>query len=123
MVPSSFMISISAPVFDLDGNLLIARVSNSDLDSGSRRVTRTATLDGGVSLADMGYAHGDRTLRIVAEKATREMVDQAAYLQRNYPLLLVATTEGVFLGAIESLAVRGGDLSLNYLVKEKLTEE
>lgn len=117
------MISISAPTFDLNGSLLLTRVFKSDLDSGSRRVTRTATLDGGVALADMGYAHGDRTLRLVAGGVTRETVEQAAYLQRNYPLLLVATMEGVFLGAIESLSVRGGDLSLNYLVKEKLTEE
>jgi len=116
------MISISAPTFDLDGSLLLRGSARSDLFSQSRRVSRTATLDGGVYLDDMGFTHGDRTLRITVKADSLKTIDALAYLHRTYAQLMVATIEGVFLGAISQISVTNGDIIITYLVKEKLTE-
>lgn len=116
------MISICAPTFDLAGQLLLPGTLMADPPGQSRRVTRTATLDGGVSLADMGFSHGDRTVSLVA-RCTLGQEERARYLQRQYPLLMLAIREGVFLGAISSLSVSNGQLRMNFLVSEKLTEE
>jgi hypothetical protein len=117
------MVSISPPTFDIVGPLLIQEDATSNMVSESRRVSRTATLDGGVAISDMGYAHGDRTFQIKIKNATRELIEKASYLHRNYPYLILANYEGVFLGAVASLALRNGELSITYLVKEKLTED
>jgi hypothetical protein len=117
------MISISTPTFDLNGSVVIHKSQASNLSNTTRRVSRTATLDGGVAMADMGFSDGDRTLQVVAAEADRDLESKLLYLQTNYPLLVLCCEKGCFLGAIDSLSRRQGALSLSFLVKEKLTED
>ncbi len=113
------MIFISSPTFDLSGTLILGRTELSDTSTQSRRVRRTKTLDGGVSISDMGYTHGDRTFNIVAERSSRADYERATYLHQTYPLLQLSCKEGLFLGSVESVNVAGGKLYLTFLVLSK----
>jgi hypothetical protein len=115
------MIYLAAPTFDLSGLLVLPRGRLDDPLDLTRRVSRTATLDGGAELTDLGFTHADRTLRISAAHVTPAEAEAAAYLLETYPTLIVATSTGCFLAAPEGMSVRGGTLSLTLLVTEKLT--
>jgi hypothetical protein len=117
------MVSIASPSFDLLGNLLLSKTNLSEDKNQFRRVSRTATLDGGSSIQDLGFSHSDRTIRIISDRASDDNLDTAQYLQINYPLVTLANNEGVFLTAIESIDILNGQLVLTCLVKEKLTED
>ena len=114
------MIYLAAPTFDLDGCLALTRGRIDDPLDLSRRVSRTATLDGGAELTDLGFTHADRTLRVTAPHVSQADAERAAYLLQTYPTLIVATPTGCFLAAPEGMSVRGGALSLTLLVTEKL---
>jgi hypothetical protein len=87
------------------------------------RISRTATLDGGSVLSMSGCSHSDRTMTLVA-KDVAEAIE--AVLRRIALQSLVVTltcSEGVFLGAISSLAVKMREIRITFLVKEKLTQD
>ena len=96
-------IGLSTPTFDINGALYI---SGSLLDPGTemandvreRRVSRTATLDGGVSVYDTGYALGDRDYMVKVKEAPEDIASFFAYLVETYGTIILSTKEGVFLG-------------------------
>jgi len=115
------MISLSTPVVDVLGSVLLRNTAaGSDTSSMERRVSRTATLDGGAVVTDGGYSAADRTLRIVATEVDEAAYAAVAYLVKNYSVLMVATRDGVFLGAPSNLSMDGGRLKLTVLVTEEL---
>jgi hypothetical protein len=97
------VIGISANIFDLAGARIFRgaeldqRKQNENLRR-ERRISRTATLDGGVSVYDTGYSAGDRDLTIRVPGAPREIVDFMAYLVQTYSEITVTTSESAFLG-------------------------
>lgn len=96
-------IGLSTTIFDLGGALY---VRGSDLDIGTgmknrsrfRRVSRTATLDGGVSVYDTGYAVVDRTLIVMVTKASLAVAAFFAYLVSTYNSVTVTTSESAYRG-------------------------
>lgn len=97
------MIGISTNIFDLAGARIFRgaeldqRKANENLRR-ERRISRTATLDGGVSVYDTGYSAGDRDLTIRVPGASRAIVDFMAYLVATYSEITVTTEESAFLG-------------------------
>lgn len=97
------MIGISTRIYDLNG----ARVFRDDeLDQQyvctnrdlQRRMSRTATLDGGVSVYDTGYAVGDRDITVRVPNASKGIIDFLTYLVQTYNEITVTTDESVFIG-------------------------
>lgn len=97
------MISVTTLLFDLNG-AKIFRASQLDQkkvnenNRWERRVSRTATLDGGVAVCDNGYAAGDRDITIKVPDASREIVDWMEYITKTYDEVWVSTDESVFKG-------------------------
>lgn len=117
------MISISSRTFDMDGQLLIRRPSpGTAFDRGRRRLSRSATLDGEVTIFDGGFSHGDRTFIVVVNQPSRTLVDAAKRLLQSYRLLTVSVREGCYRAAPESYTADEGKLTLVLLVKEKVSE-
>lgn len=87
----------------------------------TRRVSRTATLDGGVALTDQGYSDGDRTLVITA-RGTEEQAENVAYLLRNYSTVTVSVADGCYLAALSNLTYVDGALQITALVHSRLSE-
>jgi hypothetical protein len=118
------MIGISTQTYDLNG----ARIFKVDLSSelanrkGSRRVERTATLDGGVAIYDTGYSESDRDILIEVPGATPADIDFARYIVENYGLVNITTLDGSYSGVPESYGVDDGTLKIKILVSNKIDE-
>jgi hypothetical protein len=113
------MIAISVSVADTAGAVILKMTQDSKVKSGSRRVSRTKTLDGGCAIYDAGFSHSDRTWTIDA--VVSDAVWEALWaIHLAYSLVNIATAEGFFSGCIES-AVREEDrVRLSIYVKEKI---
>lgn len=93
------LVSFAANVFDPQGHVLIDALPDSSLSASTRRVTRTATLDGNASIVDNGWTAADSTLTVEAylEEAQASQVDR---LIRLYPEVVCSTEQGCYMGVI-----------------------
>lgn len=112
--------SLCSKVFDPIGFIRLNAEPDSELLSVSRRISRTATLDGGVMLVDNGYAPGDQTLTINSQ-LTRAQEAIVSRLIQIYPELTLATPTACFLGAVETYSMTRGVAKIKFLVKEKIS--
>jgi len=121
------MIGVSARVFDLNGDRIFNNTDRSyDVKnrSGARRVSRTATLDGGASVADTGYSYADKTILVQIPDAPLADIVFAEYICKTYQLVTVCTDDGAYLAIPESHSVDVyGALTFTLLVTEILSEE
>ena len=117
------MIIISTKEFDIDGSIILHEdLERSDIRNTSRRVSRTATLDGQVNLDDAGYTDGDRIIHIFAQNIPKADYDNLQRIHRLYTTLRCATEEGLFEGVIETLSLSGGEASIRFLVSSRLDQ-
>lgn len=116
------MITISSTTFDLNGSVQINPLPDATDGDIRRRVSRVATLDGGVATTDRGYSDGDRTLVYSWRVISRAHNDSVARLLRLYPRLHVSTPSGVFLAAPETFSPGQDQSTITLLVIEKVSE-
>lgn len=114
------MIGIFSQTSDPNGSIVIPVHPDSRIRRGSRRVTRTKTLDGGVVLNDEGFSHGDRDLDIVTEycESTWNVLWN---LVQNHSQVIFTLFEGIFSGVIERIEEDEGLIRISVLIKEKLS--
>lgn len=112
---------LSAIPFDPTGWVEIDAIEDDSTSAISRRVSRSATLDGGAAFNDFGMSDADRSfevrwrsLPLAAENEVRRMV-------RLYALIRIATSEGVFIAAPESYRSSGDESILRLLVSSRET--
>jgi hypothetical protein len=115
------IVSISTLEFDIHGSVAFGVGEDSDLMQNSRRITRRATLDGGCSIVDQGFSHGDRKLDIRTTSITRDEFDVLWHIFKTYSIINVALKEGCFRAAIQSVRKHRDTTTLLILVKEKLS--
>ena len=105
------LLALSAIDYDPDGSGLVRVTAGSALQvfGGTRRQTKTATLDGGVSLYDTGFTRTDDKwdLRGPANPGAVALIE---HLARNYPRIRVSTFAGVFGASISSFRLDGADV-------------
>lgn len=114
------MLSICAPVFDIDGCLLIEQPNPDGLAKFSRRVSRVATLDGKAAINDFGYSAADRTLDIEWAPRSQTEADNARRMVQAYGKLIVSWREGCFLVAPEDFDEADNTVSITALVERQL---
>jgi hypothetical protein len=112
------MLSISMTTADILGNVIINSIAFSDIDKIQSRISRSATLDGGVVIVNSGTIHGDRTFQI-SEKVSRSVAEKIKYIQENSVSILCSTREGLFLGVISETDYTNGTLKTTILIKNK----
>ena len=114
------MINFASVVSDSQGFLQFKfDTSKTDIYSQERRVSRRATLDGGSVVDDYGFSHSDRTFIVVA-KVSGAKLDALNYLVRTFTSIMVSTIDGIFLGAFKDTRVKGNEVTIKILIKEKL---
>ena len=94
------LVALESYVFDPIGAIVIEALPDSDLSASTRRVTRTATLDGNAAMVDNGWTASDSTLTVEAYLSP----DQEAVINRLirvYPEVICTTEYGCYLGVIE----------------------
>jgi hypothetical protein len=115
------MIGLATQVFDLLGAVLLVRTdAESETSAVGRRVSRTATLDGGAVITDGGCAPADKTLKVVAQQIDEATFAAVKYLVENYSQIMVSTRDGLFVGALENLTLDGDRLLLTVLVTAEI---
>jgi hypothetical protein len=88
---------LSSLTFDLDGTVAIEILNDSDLGSSTRRVTRVATLDGGVAVNDFGYSAADRTIVLRWVPQSEEQINLVERLTRLYSRISLSSKDGFFI--------------------------
>jgi hypothetical protein len=118
------MIGVATVTFDAEGARIFraTRPYEPENRQGSRRVSRTATLDGGVAISDMGYSDGDRDVSIRENKASSDAVAFARRMTEVYQTVTITTDDGAYLAAPRSYRVSGGELIMEMLIIEKISE-
>ena len=114
------MIGISTPIYDLAGARIFREV-NIENRAGVRRVSRTATLDGGVSVYDTGYSDGDRDCKVIEPDAGIAVIEFVKRIVETYNLITLSMDDGAYEGIPESYSMNGGDLEMKVLITEKLS--
>ena len=115
-------IGISTSIFDADGARAVA-VDGDTMTSaeyGSRRVTRSATLDGGSVAYDTGFAGSDTTLIISPIKSEKDIGDWFNYLVKNYSSVNVATPRGFYYATPSKVESRDGLPVLTLMIIEQI---
>ena len=115
-------ITFESIVFDPVGSLALEALPGSDLSASTRRVTRTATLDGQAVIIDNGYTSADSTLAVEAWLSEPE-VQRLQHLIQVYPEIIASTPDGCYLGVIDSVR-QGGDgrTQITYLIQRTLAQ-
>ncbi|NIC05271.1 hypothetical protein [Billgrantia bachuensis] len=92
------LIGLAARTFDPQGALLLPGHGDNDTGSLRRRVTRAATLDGGVAITNRGYSAADRTLTLSLAGQPLALVERARRLLRLHGNVTVTLADGAFTG-------------------------
>ena len=115
-------VSITAPLFDLDGHVWLTDVDAGGLAGFERRNNRIPTLDGLAAIPDFGYSDSDRTFDIRWPARDQATVDTIRRLAKTYSRLIVATEEGCFIGAPGPFALSNGEAQIQILVEKRIDE-
>ena len=114
-------ITLESTVFDPVGVISLEALPGSDLSASTRRVTRTATLDGQAIIIDNGYTSADSTLAIEATLTEAE-AQRLHHLMQIYPEIIASTPDGCYLGVIDSVRQgRDGRFAISFLIHRTLT--
>lgn len=117
------MVALESSVFDPRGSIVMEATPDSSLNASTRRVSRTATLDGQAALIDNGWTAADSTLTIEAYLTEAEEAI-VQHLVRVYPEVICSTMHGCYSGAIEAVTrTAGGRTAISYLIQRDMTQE
>jgi len=115
-------IGISTNVFDVNGAKAVS-VAGETFETNnreSRRVTRTATLDGGASIYDTGFAASDNTINIVSATPDESIADFFSYLVKNYTSVNVSTPIGFYYAVPSRWELKNSLPVLVLLISEQI---
>lgn len=114
------MISLTSVNFDTAGDFILDFDEvKSKIDLTSRRVSRTATLDGGALFVDNGYSPSDATFSIVLSNSTQDLRDSLNRLVQLHSQLLICFRDGAFTGTISNIAEKNV-ITLTFLVNQQV---
>lgn len=109
-------ISLSTQTYDPKGLLLLRYAPQSNDQELQRRVSRTATMDGGCTFDDFGFSWSDVDLSLQFESLTKEQGEQLSYLAKTYGVLTAVTNQGAFNVLVESYSYKEGRAELKLLI-------
>ena len=112
------MISISTTTANENGNVVFKELPSSKLQEKEARVSRSATLDGGVYVNHSGFVNGDRTL-VIRANLSRAAAARLTSVFELYTDILISMSDGIYLGVISKLSILYGALRMTVLLEQK----
>jgi len=113
------IVSFCSALFDYVGDhLLDIDMNNSNLSALSRRVSRTATLDGGALIVDNGYAASDATFVLSVANITPEQHAALSATIKRHSQLTLSCIAGCFTGVVDNVDESQG-FKIRFLVKSQ----
>lgn len=89
------------------------------LNKGTRRATRTKTLDGGAVVYDAGFSVADLSYVITVPENSTNIGDWFAWLVKTYNLVRISLDDGVFEAVPSKWSVESGNATIELLVMEQ----
>ena len=114
------MVALSTITFDLSGHIVLDSDPDTTAQVYERRNSKNATLDGLSTISDMGYTASDNVFQIKCRDLSLDQLSQLVYLVKSYPLLYYANSDGLFLGAMNTLRVNVNPVEFVFQVKEQI---
>lgn len=104
------------------GDLLLQASEDSQFNFLARRLTRTATLDGGAVIADNGFSAADGTFKIIVDPQhnSATLYSAVVALIKTAGLVTVSARDGLFLAALQNVTNDKTVLTINLLIKSQL---
>lgn len=115
------IVGIATIAYSYTGSILLPILPTSDFGGVTRRVSKSATLDGGASISNLGISIVDRTLKLKFQP-TLSIYTFIKSLVYNNTYLVFSTGEGCFIGTVDSYTLVNGIATLSVLVTEKLSQ-
>ena len=117
------MISLSAYIFDPVAFTLVARPdAGSMLPARSRRVSRTATLDGGCYIYDTGQSDSDGDIVLVVNNPSATVVTALQTMVSDHSYIVASTRDGCYQCVPESLNWTGDTkMTFKALIYQRLS--
>lgn len=115
------MIALSTITYDIQGHVVIRETPESILPDLTRRVTRTATLDGESTISDLGFTYSDMTYVVRSRSLSDDQIAILEAMIKTYPLVRISTSEGAFIGAISAMTVGRIPVEFTLLIKQKIS--
>lgn len=113
------LIAISSIDFDMEGARVLPQHGEAlnDNRTGARRVSRTATLDGGAVVYDTGYSVADRNITVSTDIVYLDWIQRMVKL---YGMVNVITEEGAFRGVPKDWRIRDNRAEMEILIMEEI---
>ena len=99
-------------------------VLNSDsqlVKENTRRLSRSATLDGGAVISDGGVTDADRSFDFTAKQVPEETRETLWAMFQAEDLMHLSCPEGVFSGYLQKVKISASGVNVSFMVYEKLT--
>ena len=103
------------------GGFVILDMNTAPPRDGSRRLSRTATLDGGAVITDGGVTDADRSFDFTAIQAPEETIETLWAMFQAEDLVHLSCPEGVFSGYLQRVKISASGVNISFMVYEKLT--
>lgn len=104
------------------GSHVILDAIQNDTRKNTRRLSKTATLDGGSVIVDSGFSDSDRSFSFEFADIGPTSRDALWEMFQEESLVYLSCPEGVFSGVLESVDIENSTGKLKFSVLEKLTE-
>lgn len=115
------LIHFASPVFDELGCVSGVLTAGTRTQQYTKRITKTATLDGSASIVDFGLCEADREFAFKILLASQTHYHGLMRLITLYPAVLCSFSDGLFLGHVASVNLDvDAIVELSYYVKTRL---
>ena len=103
------------------GGFVILDMNTTPPRDGSRRLSRTATLDGGAVIIDGGVTDADRSFDFTAIQALEDTLKTLWAMFQAEDLVHLSCPEGVFSGYLQRVKITASGVNISFMVYGKLT--
>ena len=103
------------------GDFVALDMNTAPSREGSRRISRTASLDGGAVITDGGVTDADRSFDFSAIQAPEDTLETLWAMFQAEDLVHLSCPEGVFSGYLQRVKITASGVNIRFMVYEKLT--
>lgn len=113
-------VTLTAELFDIDGVAVLPSATPVDVDA-ARRLSRTATLDGGCWVTDQGPTPSDETVVVTVDAPPPALLDRVRHLVAIHPTVTVAFPSGVYRAVIQRATADASALRVTLFIVARLS--
>lgn len=115
-----FPVTICSELFDLDGIAILPSSTPVDVDA-ARRMSRTATLDGGCWITDQGATPSDETVTVSVTAPPSVLLARLRHIANTHATVIVTFQSGVYRAAIQRAQADASALRVTLLIISRIS--